>query len=708
MLKKALLLFLIPFIFEFSNAQGLPHSLRIDGSERSECRYVHYSKMSSEKNSNNAVLASQIQRRAYDVLSYDIYFDWYHMLSSDSVKGEARYWWGRNAIECRLDSATETIELDAIGLQIDSIIINGSMAEYLVKSATIIVSLPNDIKQGDVFTATVYYKYINEENIGFFLYPKEETKKINDSKSSVYYKERLAYLTSEPENARYWLPSNDRPYDKAAATITVRVPIGFFPASNGLIDTIIKTDTSETYVWKDTTPITTYLISVAASKYYVYTEYYKKISNPLDSIPVMYVVWEKDYYNTDTAENSYNPKIAFKNTVDYMALYSEVFGEYPFCKYGMVAVEPFFGGMENQTMTMIARQWLDGKQSIGIAHELAHQWLGDLVTCATWRDVWINEGGATWAEYLMWEKYHGDYSYEDYFTWELSYYLNSGGLELGAIYDVPINDIFSSGAVLTYTKAGMVYSMLRKYLGIETMYSTMKGLLQRYAFQSIETDDFRDYFKENVPNPPVDFDIFFEQWIRKAGHPQYKVKMTTNDIGDGNYHVILNISQVQTGTNVPEVFVAPERIMLLDNTQTQYLIDTILCNAREQIFEFDLPFMPAKIYFDNTYTIHEISSTIVTVCEEDRRFNGIEATIGENPLRKGGDTRVSIFLPNDGDINVELTDIFGNVPDVIYSGYLSSGSYSFHVPAENLASGVYFLRIHCGKEMKVVKFVVSD
>jgi len=137
-----------------------------------------------------------------------------------------------------------------------------------------------------------------------------------------------------------------------------------------------------------------------ASHWIQWHDKYVRISNPKDTVPVVYFAWPADYAVTDTTGVAHNARYSFRNTPRMIANDSRLFGEYPFKQYGQVPLQPFaFGGMEHQTMTSITRSVFHGNQEDVIAHELFHQWFGDKTTCETWADIWLNEDSQPWVRH---------------------------------------------------------------------------------------------------------------------------------------------------------------------------------------------------------------------------------------------------------------------------------------------------------------------
>ncbi|TAL67243.1 MAG: T9SS type A sorting domain-containing protein [Bacteroidetes bacterium] len=673
------------------------------------------------------IQSSAIIRRNYNVLTYDLYMDWYNVLNSTGMSMKERTYTGKNTIGIEIDSPNVSfIEFDAASLQIDSVFVDNVEIKPTPQpiNDTLIIPLERVYNQNETLNVRIDYTHNLTYNSGFFLYPKGRAVDIGPppARDTIYIEERIAYTMSEPEGARYWMPCNDAPYDKAISNISVRVPKGYTVASNGRRKSIEKDDSSKTYNWGDNVPITTYLMCATASKFKEFSDWYIKRNEPNDSVEIKYYVWESDYkntvdsvYNPDTTDvYKFNARHAFDNVVAMVENFADKWIEYPFVKYGMAAVQDFgFGGMEHQTMTTIHRNWLRdftkwgyngywGNQ-IGIAHELAHMWLGDLITCATWKDIWINEGGASWGEAIFFENIFGGYN--SYLSRMMSHrysYMGNGGLALHRIYAPPMELLFSGP--ISYSKGAWVYHMLRTMLGDSVFFPAFRNLLTKHAYTSIETEDFKNSFKEEVPNPPVPFDTYFDQWVYHAGHPVYELSTVSNNWGAGGYNVTVNLNQIQPETDsIPAVFVAP--VFLKFFGPDTVVNDTVINNKRSQSFNFRLGFQIDSVSIDSNLVLCELSSSIVSVREnKDEKIGTLN--IFPNPITKGQNGKFTMNIINSQNINIDIIDNLGRHIQNIYTGSLQDGNYTFEFNTRELVPGSYMILCRTGDKCRTFRFAV--
>lgn len=660
-------------------------------------------------------LQSVSEYRTYDVIRYDLYLDWLEPLSKTEVDSADRVYYGINKITLQLGESN-VIRLDAAySLQIDEVFLNSLPAPLpTALNNEIEFDIPSEFTSGDTIVLELHYTYIGTNNRGFHLYPKGLYVGNGPAPDydSVFVEERLAYTMSQPEDARYWMPCKDSPDDKALAGISVRVPNGFTVATNGLLDSvyIVRANNSVTYYWSDDVPIATYLMSASASIFAEYSDWYEKITSPGDSIEVKYYVWECDLRDTTGKTYAYNAEKAFKPTVNMLKYYSSIFGEYPFSKYGMVALQPFyFGGMEHQTMSAVNRVWLRGNAETGIAHEIVHQWLGDLVTCATWSDIWINEGAATWAEALWLQQIVGEPWYWAKMNSTRRNYLQSrqGSLKYQPLHSVTAGNIFTQYTALVYDKASWVYHMLRTMLGDETYYPSLRYLLDRNAFKSITSAEFQETFEEAVPNPPIPFSTYFDQWIFKAGHPVYRINTAVTKGTEKNYSLNVEIRQLQTGDKIPSEFSMP-LVILSHKDGAVWQIDTVINTKRQQSYVIDCDFIPDSVTIDDRLVLCEIdenSGIIITSVESTDSETAY--SISPNPVIAGELANLSFSLDVALRIEAALYDVSGRFVQNIFSGELPTGAYRINVRTSELSAGIYFVRMTAGSSVKFIKICVA-
>ncbi len=636
-----------------------------------------------------------IEKRPYDVSKLNISIDWYHLFAGDSADVFSNPLWYANVIlDVKiLDESIDKIVFDSYNLNIDSVLFEGNTVQFTTSiDDQALEIIPGRVLEAneDVSFQIFYHKNIRNED-GFFLFEEGRYVGMGANGDTIRVEERVAYTQSEPNLTRTWVPCNDSPYDKSFVELNFIVPEGFTSASNGLLKNDYVSDGKRYQKWVPRDKMAPYLMVANASKFYQYSDWYKKVTNPEDSIEVQYYVWEKDYLNEKRDGTVYNPRFAFDNTVMMIEEYSKLFGEYPYEKYGMVTVQPYYyGGMEHQTLSTVNRVWLRGYSYYGIAHELAHQWFGDLITCASWYDIWINEGAATWAEALWGERKWYKDIYYDVMMNARKTYLRKGGLSMPQIYGLPVETIFGSNYVLVYDKASWIYHMLRENLGDDVYFSTLQKMLNDYKFQAIDSKQYQEVFEKYVPDPEIDFETFFGQWLYSAGHPVYRIESVNHIHENGSSDVALTLMQVQDGDNVPELFKTPLWINFFGPDST-IVTHRILNVEQNQVEYFTLPFVPDSLHIDIRKTLCEEHSVITDIRESNDNISDNEISIYPNPVLGANE---SILKINTGAsaVKAEIYDEMGNKIRDLYNGNVPAGNYEIPINVEGMASGRYFIR----------------
>ncbi|MEN8163162.1 MAG: M1 family aminopeptidase [Acidobacteriota bacterium] len=316
---------------------------------------------------------------------------------------------------------------------------------------------------------------------------------------------RVAWTMAEPFGARVWWPCNDRPDDKAVVDVTVTAPSEYTVASNGLMEsTVDHGDGMTTTSWASIYPVASYLVVMDVADYVYSEETY--VSDQGTTMPVALYAFPEV---ADQAEDD------LANTPTMIEKMAEHFGEYPFIeeKYGNCTAN-FGGGMEHQTLTTlsaaaIGSDWMPWLN----VHELGHQWWGDWITCADWRELWLNEGFATLTEWL-WAEHLGEGTLQNYLASS-----DDIGLFLGPVYDNPVP---FSGTV--YDKGAWVLRMLRHRLGDEDFFEGVAAYRQAHAGEAATSEDLKAAF-ETVSGR--DLEQFFHQWVYGKNRPRFRYSWET-------------------------------------------------------------------------------------------------------------------------------------------------------------------------------------
>jgi aminopeptidase N len=429
-------------------------------------------------------------------------------------------------------------ELDT-ALTIDSVTINGIRTP--VSSAGIVhtATLPSPADSGTTFAAQVYYHG----------HPWKEWEVWQPGlhcDSDVH----ITFTISEPYYALRWWPCKQSVTDKAdSVDMYVTVPQGVRVGSNGLLtDTLPQPGGRVQHHWQTRYPMAFYLISLAISRYYEYS-YYMHFNGSTDSMPVVNYI-----PNKEADINRIQPFL--DSTALLINDMSDSWGRYPFWqeKYGHCFTTSGIN-MEHQTMTTTRFSNLSV-----VVHELAHQWFGNLVTCASWRDIWLNEGFATYAQYLAYNRYSGTASGRQYMASLHADVMKEPG---GSVY---VDDTTSSDRIfngrLSYSKAAAVIHMLRYSMGDVAFDTLLHRWLRRYAWGNANTTQLQ-LLAEEVAGKR--YYTFFRQWIYGTGYPV--AELAWNQV-DGQVFFRLR----QKGTGNIAVYDMPVEVTLKTTTGDTTLI----------------------------------------------------------------------------------------------------------------------------------------
>ncbi len=408
----------------------------------------------------------------------------------------------------RIDARATELSLDAVSFDLESVELRTSdegefvAANHVYDGQTIRVSIPVSSTRGAV---RVRYRATPRRGL-YFLAPDEH---VRDRPSQVWSQ-------CQDEDARHFFPCIDKPHNKQSTSLRVTVPEGWFALSNGVRDSDEDEEQGGVYRYRMDDPHPSYLFTLVAGEF-------ERIDDEADGVRLHYFVPKG---KTDEGKRT------FRRTPEMVRRFGKLTGvPYPWKSYSQIVVSDFiFGGMENTTATtMYEHILLDERAAIDvtaddlIAHELAHHWFGDLVTCRDWSHAWLNEGFATYMEHVDREGWLGRDEYEHGVRGDVAGYLSeAGGRYRRPIvcqdYEAPI-DIFDRHL---YEKGACVLHMLRLELGDDSFWRGIKAYLERHAHGIVETRDLMRALEEASGKS---LERFFEQWVYRAGHPELDVKI---------------------------------------------------------------------------------------------------------------------------------------------------------------------------------------
>jgi aminopeptidase N len=474
-----------------------------------------------------------------------------------------------------LNDGLTALDLDAVDLEIAGV------------SSGTGAALPHSLSDGRLHIELAASKNSGEEEtvvIDFAVSPRRGLYFIAPD-ASYPWKRLEAWTQGQDEDSRHWFPCYDYPNEMATTELHVSVREPFIVISNGELRGVDSAGGDmRTYHWHQDVPHVTYLTSIVAGEF-------AEISDEWDGIPI------RTYVPVNREEDG---RALVKNTAEMMKLFSERTGiRYPYAKYSQAVVQDFiFGGMENVSATTVTdlilfdeRARLDQDGDYLLAHEIAHQWFGDLLTCRDWSHGWLNEGFATFFELHFNEHNKGRDEFLYAIQTEIDSYLSEAGTYrrpiVTNVYNAPL-DIFDRHL---YEKGGLVLNMLRVMLG-ETLFWKS---IRRYAISrrgsNVVTPDLQRAIEESTGR---NLDWFFDQWVFSAGHPEIEGSYTWDDTSRS---AKLALKQTQTGEKVPEVFRLPLRLSFRLESGENHTT-AVEMTERQQTFYVPLASKPKWINVD--------------------------------------------------------------------------------------------------------------
>jgi aminopeptidase N len=479
-----------------------------------------------------------------------------------------------------VDPEATALELDAVELDIAKVTIDGKPATFRHDGKRLRVELPGKLagptidRSASDFALAIDYRGAPRRGI-YFNAPDDE------------YPDRplQVWTQGQDEDSRYWFPCFDAPNQKATSSVTVTVPAPLFALSNGALASDKTKGKHRTLAWKLDVPHSCYLVTLVVGDF-------TPIETTWRDVPVVYYVQRG---REAEAERT------LARTPQMLELFAQRFGvAYPYPRYAQVFVADFiFGGMENTSATTLTdtvlldeRAAIDHDVDSLVAHELAHQWFGDLLTCRDWGEGWLNEGFATYAEYIWREHFEGrdaadvelDGMADMYFGEDASRYRRPIATKL---YDEPI-DIFDAHL---YDKGGRVLHMLRHVVGDAAFWKTLAHYLGKHRFGVVESRDFARAVDDATGKV---LDWFFAQWvIEGSGHPELKIAIAWDA---ARSLATVRVEQAQTVDAKTPVFRLPTSVRFRVGAKDVDLPIEIV--EQKQTFQLRLDAEPTQAIFD--------------------------------------------------------------------------------------------------------------
>ncbi len=421
-------------------------------------------------------------------------YDVEHYLVELTVDPVGNTLMGRVVITAAARDDLDRFHLDLLGLTVDAVTVDGGEAGFAREGAELIIDPAGALPAGEDFAVTVNYHGTpqNLNTLGFPLGWVQEGD--------------LTYVVAEPDGARTWLPCNDHPSDKASFTFRITAPEGNAVAANGSLVEVLAGDGAATFVWDMPEPMATYLATVVVGDL-----------TRVERGTVAGVLL-RDYLPADLAAE---PPAPLTRVGEMMEFFTGLFGPYPFAEYGHAVVPGLPGALEDQTLCVFgrepletlfdARPWTLGAEAV-VAHELAHQWFGDSVSPATWQDIWLNEGFATFAQWLWVEHTLGAEAYRQEVAGTYAW-VASGPHPLPGDPGPSGEEMFADSV---YLRGGLTLVALRVEVGDDTTWAILRAWADRFAYGNAATADFISLAEELSGRQ---LDDLFQAWLFDPSMP---------------------------------------------------------------------------------------------------------------------------------------------------------------------------------------------
>ncbi len=389
-----------------------------------------------------------------------------------------------------------SFNLDFQGFEITNVTVNGAQAKFKREGRELVIQPEAPLAAGSKF----------EVGVDYHGRPKPYHSPHAPIPLGWNHRGDSTYVLSEPDGASSWIPVNDHPTDKATYSFNITVPKPYTAAANGtLVETKPGFDAEKgvetsTFHFETREPMAPYLATVTIG------ELTSNEDRSKSGVPI------KNYFPVDMARDA---TYDFGRTAEMIDFFSEKFGPYPFSSYGAAVIDASVGGaaLETQTMPIFERGMVTGDRSVETVyvHELAHQWFGDSVSVKNWKDIWLNEGFATYAQWLWTEKNQGSDALER----QVQRAYRSLEWQQGS---PPIADPGATGLFdhNVYIRGGVTMHALRKTVGDEAFFTTLRTYTERFRNGNASTEDFIAVASEVSGQ---DLNPFFDKWVRQSELP---------------------------------------------------------------------------------------------------------------------------------------------------------------------------------------------
>jgi len=399
---------------------------------------------------------------------------------------------GETTIEATATQDLSAFNLDLIGLEVGAITVDGEPAEFSREGQELTITPAAPIRSGAEFVTVISYTGV-PENIYSVAIPVLT--------GWVFYGDGI-FVLSEPDGAANFYPVNDHPLDKATYTLRVTVPKPYSVAMNGIVTEITDNGDTTTTVSEVNHPMASYLTTINIAQFELVED------GEVDGVPI------RNYFDVGLSDAG---RANFARQAEMMVYFESLFGDYPFDVYGSVVLNTETGtALETQTLSIFGIDMIDENDPLAgestVAHEIVHQWFGNSVTLADWRDIWLHEAWGTYGEGL-WIEYNDGRAALDSWIHETYAYISEQVEFLSPPGSPPADDLFNTSV---YYWGALALHALRVRVGGETFFQIAREWHARYQYGNAGTAEFIDVVNDITGQ---DYTAFFESWLYSGDLP---------------------------------------------------------------------------------------------------------------------------------------------------------------------------------------------
>jgi aminopeptidase N len=553
----------------------------------------------------------------------------------------------------------------ASGFTIDSVIFQGLDQTQTWSNDLLHITLSSTVNTGSLDSLSVYYKGIPAGG-GFGSFIQSTHGAANDP---------IIWTLSEPYGAMDWWPCKQDLVDKIdSIDVYVKTNSAYRVASNGTLESETVDGENTIFYWKHRHAIPAYLIAIGVTNYVYYSDW---VEMPNEN--------QLEILNYVFPESLSSAQVQTAETVEIMEFYNERFEPYPFAdeKYGH-AEFGWGGGMEHQTMSFMG--------SFGyslIAHELAHQWFGDKVTCGSWEDIWLNEGFATYLTAINYE-YQGDLSsWNGWKSYTIDYVTGQPGGSVWVDDTTSVSRIFSGR--LSYRKGAMLLHMLRWEMGDELFFTALQNYLadEDLAYSYAKTEDLQMHLEASSG---LELTEFFDDWFFNQGYPSHTIYYS--QVGN---EVWVEVHQDQSHSSV-DFFELTLPLQFIGVSEDSLM--RLALTENDQVFNFTLDYEIQNVAYDPDKWLLSANNEISLGLDEIEFENGI--TIYPNPTKNT--LSIMFASPVKDEKDFAIYDLSGKK---VLNGKLAK-QQKINIDISNLRVGHYVLSIQSTSSDLNYKFIVAE